>query len=252
MESVYQEIREMARAIASDFPEPSFYRELAAQHVTSRSFFETDTRVRMIHDRVCDVLADDFGHGMGHSRKVAIEAGTLVLVESVCLGLCETQTQRSLREAHCAGLLHDICRKEPDHAARGAEVAAVILQEYGFPEEAVQRICGAILRHEAFRACPDPASAKVSLLSGCLYDADKFRWGPDNFTHTVWAMLQCRSVPLEQFLQHYPDGVQGITKIRETFRTETGRCYGPEFIDTGLAIGAALYEALVRRYGKLL
>ena len=38
--------------------------------------------------------------------------------------------------------------------------------------------------------------------------------------------------------------MKGIEKIKETFRTATGKRYGPEFIDQGIAIGNAIYEEM--------
>jgi hypothetical protein len=38
--------------------------------------------------------------------------------------------------------------------------------------------------------------------------------------------------------------MKGIEKIKETFRTATGKRYGPEFIDQGLAIGNALFDEM--------
>ena len=84
------------------------------------------------------------------------------------------------------------------------------------------------------------------LLSDALYDADKFRWGPDNFTETLWAMIIPRGIPLRTLLPRFLPGIEGIRKIRESFRTATGREYGPDFIDRGLTIGRRLYEELTR------
>jgi hypothetical protein len=79
-------------------------------------------------------------------------------------------------------------------------------------------------------------------LSDCLYDADKFRMGPENFTHTVWEMLSFADVPLSVFMAEYPRGMEFLDRIRHTFRSPTGRVYGPKFIDLGLAIGRELYD----------
>jgi hypothetical protein len=38
--------------------------------------------------------------------------------------------------------------------------------------------------------------------------------------------------------------MKGIEKIKETFRTSTGRQYGPEFIDQGIMIGNSIYEEM--------
>ena len=87
-----------------------------------------------------------------------------------------------------------------------------------------------------------------SLLSDSLYDADKFRWGPDNFTDTLWRMVTFSHMPMSDFITHYPKGLEGLSRIRDTFRTPTGKIYGPEFIDLGLAIGKKLYEVILAEY----
>ena len=38
--------------------------------------------------------------------------------------------------------------------------------------------------------------------------------------------------------------MEGLSKIRQTFRTQTGKAYGPEFIDLGIAIGEELLEVI--------
>jgi len=42
--------------------------------------------------------------------------------------------------------------------------------------------------------------------------------------------------------------MKGIARIKDTFRTETGKVYGPEFIDLGLAIGEKIYRFLQERF----
>ncbi len=95
-------------------------------------------------------------------------------------------------------------------------------------------------------SAPADASAgrTAQLLSDALYDADKFRWGPDNFTETLWAMIAHRGIPLQALLPRLLPGIEGIGKIRDSFRTPTGREYGPDFIDRGLTIGRRLHAAL--------
>ena len=83
-----------------------------------------------------------------------------------------------------------------------------------------------------------------AMASDCLYDADKFRWGPDNFTDTLWDMISFYNPPLTKFMARYPRGMEGLEKIKATFRTPTGKKYGPQFIDLGQAIGQKLYEVI--------
>jgi hypothetical protein len=64
-------------------------------------------------------------------------------------------------------------------------------------------------------------------------------------------MVAYLQVPIPDFLERYPAGLDKIAKIKETFRSETGRCYGPRFVDTGLALGRQLYEILERDFRKV-
>ncbi|TYT74533.1 HD domain-containing protein [Desulfobotulus mexicanus] len=253
MQAIYYDIREMARAIVHGAPTPAFYSECAFFLEKSCIFFEKDAKVAGIRDKVMLLLAEDWGHGMGHSRKVAVEAGALIFMEGMAAGFREEAClDHLMRLAQCAGLLHDICRKEKNHAEKGAVVAGFILEEEGFSSKDVEAVCEAIRRHEAFRHYPEAEalSLNTDLLVNCLYDADKFRWGPDNFTHTVWDMLASARVPVSAFLKGYPQGIAGIARIRETFRSHSGRRFGPEFIDIGMGIAARVYVAILERYGR--
>ncbi len=51
--------------------------------------------------------------------------------------------------------------------------------------------------------------------------------------------------PLQTFVDHYPKGMALLKRIRETFRSQTGRRYGPQFIDIGLAIGDELFQVIL-------
>ncbi len=118
------------------------------------------------------------------------------------------------------------------------------------PEEEIDGICQAIRNHEAFvtpTACRRPS---FQLISDCLYDADKFRWGPDNFTATVWSMVAPVDIPLSVLLDHFIPSLGGIERIKSTFRTGTGRKYGPDFIDRGLQIGMLIYRRLCEEMGR--
>jgi hypothetical protein len=82
------------------------------------------------------------------------------------------------------------------------------------------------------------------MVSDALYDADKFRWGPENFSTTLWLMVSAHNTPIEALHQTFREKMRGIEKIKETFRTATGRRYGPEFIDQGITIGNVIYEEM--------
>lgn len=245
MDAVYLEIRAIARKIVARYPPPDFYRENPDEVRASRLFFKSDEAIVRLRKDMAGYLDDDFGHGMGHVEKVAIDAGTLVIIETRLAGQAENIVQRNLLLAQCAGLLHDICRKEKAHAEKGADTARDILKAYPLIPEEIAHVCSAIRNHEAFARLEQLPAQQACVVSDCLYDADKFRWGPDNFNHTIWDMVGFLNPPLEVFINHYPKGMALLKKIRDTFRSATGRRYGPQFIDMGIAIGEALYQEIL-------
>jgi hypothetical protein len=235
-------LRQKAREIAARQPQADFYRHFAHETAVSSHLFHTDAVVCRLHVHVAEAIENDYGHGMAHAQKVALDAGTLTIIEGRREGFSWEWIRERVRMAHCAGLLHDIERRQPDHARRGAEYARRVLSAYPFSRSQAADICTAIASHEAFGEPVSVSGRSGGLLSDCLYDADKFRFGPDNFTHTVWDMIEVAGVSLERFVARYNRGINFLEKIKETFRTPTGRRYGPQFIDLGLAIGDELYS----------
>jgi HD superfamily phosphohydrolase YqeK len=243
--AIYMRWRERARGIVARYPAATFYRREADAVAASQALLERDPLVRVIRDRVATRLEDDFGHGMAHALKVALDAGALMHIEARAVEP-PTALELRIRSAHCAGLLHDLARKQPNHAELGAAQAADLLRAFPVDAVDVEDICSAIRNHEAFRDTGGGDSRSGSLLSDCLYDADKFRWGPDNFTDTLWAMVAFSGLPVDQFLTLYPSAMERLARIKSTFRTPAGRRYGPEFIDLGLAVGEELYRVICR------
>jgi hypothetical protein len=174
---------------------------------------------------------------------VAVDAGAIILTE-LNGGPPAADAERLVLLAHLAGLLHDIKRAEKDHARAGAREASGILATFALKDSERSAITQAIANHEAFQIPDALADPLDQLLSDALYDADKFRWGPDNFTETLWAMLEARKASLAVALPHFPKGMQALLRIRETFRTPTGRDYGPDFIDLGMEVGRRFYEEM--------
>jgi len=248
MEALYKRIRTRARQIVSSFPTPDFYREKADAITMSGQLMAADPHISQLQKVVAPHLADDFGHGLQHADKVSLEAGALVLIEGRDHPWSQATIHRLVLLVQSAGLLHDIRRKKKDHAVKGARFAPQLLTTLPFNAQEVAQICLAIQNHEAFKETVDADSPQTKLISDCLYDADKFRWGPDNFTDTLWEMVSFLNPSLEQFLAHYPKGMQGLEKIKPTFRTPTGKQYGPQFIDIGIAIGEALYEVILDEF----
>jgi hypothetical protein len=240
-QTVIERLRQKARSIAAKQPRPAFYRDFSGEVRASGHHFHTDVVVCRLHAQVAQAIENDFGHGMLHARKVALDAGALVAIEGRRVSFSSGHVAERIRMAQCAGLLHDIQRRCEDHARQGALYAGKCLSAYPFSETEVSEICMAIANHEAFKTPQSMDTAGGRLLSDCLYDSDKFRFGPDNFTHTVWDMLEVSDIPLGRFADRYPRGIEFLERIKQTFRTPTGRIYGPQFIDAGLAIGEELY-----------
>lgn len=59
-------------------------------------------------------------------------------------------------------------------------------------------IVAATRNHEAFKEVLESENEVAKLISNSLYDADKFRRGPDNFTTTLWLMLDSNDMPVEK------------------------------------------------------
>ncbi len=244
----YLRIRRHARRIVARFPPPAFYDDFPVAVRLSQKFFTEDPRVSRLHAVVRELLEEDYGHGLTHAVKVTLDAGALAAIECLRGGWSRRGLCRRVRLAQMAGLLHDLRRKEPDHAAAGAETARLVLRRFALSASEAEDVAMAIRNHEAFRP-PDPLNTPSGkLISDCLYDADKFRWGPDNFTDTVWDMVAFAEMPLPEFMARYPRGMEMLARIEETFRTETGRRYGPDFIRTGLAIGWEIYRMIEEEF----
>ncbi len=242
LEGEYLEAQRISERIAAEMPPPLFYVERAREVEASRAAFEADPMVRESLAMV-EADADSFGHGISHVRKVAVDAGALMIIE-MDRERPEKERRRALLLAHLAGVLHDIRRMEPEHALRGAEEAAAFLERFGLEKGEREAIAQAIRNHEAFKPATRTEEPSMQLLSDALYDADKFRWGPDNFTQTVWMMVAPTKVPLAALLSNYRPSLEGILRIKDTFRTPTGQRYGPDFIDKGLEIGERVFAAL--------
>ena len=238
----YRRAIDLSRAIAIEIGTPRFYVERAQEVALSRKLFADEPMsaagLRIVAERdACP------GHGLMHVEKVAVDSGALVLIEEGGKAP-DARVRRLVLLAHLAGIFHDICRTEREHAARGAEEVKKLLPSFSLQNNECGDITHAIRNHEAFRPCRNPTGCASQLLSDVLYDADKFRWGPDNFTETLWAMILPRGIPLEKLLPRFLPGLEGIRQIRDSFRTPTGREYGPDFIDRGLTIGKRLHAAL--------
>jgi hypothetical protein len=179
-----------------------------------------------------------------------LEAGALAYIEGERLSLEESLRRESCLLAQIAGLLHDLRRGEKDHAKASASAASKVLQKVSISPKKEEYIFLAIANHEAFVEPKRIDSPVGQMISDALYDADKFRWGPDNFTQTLWQMLRSSRTSIPSLIRRFPKGMEGISSVKETFRTETGKIYGPEFIELGLKIGEKIYQFLQNRFSE--
>lgn len=251
METIYQTLKKRTQRIAAQYPVPSFYRRYAFEKSYSEDFFNKNKFVLSLKEVVSGYLGENLGHGFEHASKVSLDAGILVLVEARLAGFSRTAADRLLLLVQSAGLLHDISRTEADHSRRGAEAAREMLKARALEAWEIDDICRAIYNHEAFKETVAPPTRAGSIVSDCLYDADKFRWGTDNFSHTLWDMVRFSNVPIASFVAHFPKGMETLERIRATFRTRTGKRFGPDFIDIGTAIGRELYRVMGEEYHLL-
>jgi hypothetical protein len=64
-------------------------------------------------------------------------------------------------------------------------------------------------------------------------------------------MMSYHQVDIAELFGRFSWGVNGILRIRDTFRTNIGAQYGPEFIDLGVRIGKEIYQHLQRHLDSL-
>ena len=247
---IYDEMMGISRSIAASFPPPRFYASCAREIRASREMYRQDPLIDRCRTIVAPDLARNPSHGLGHADKVAIEAGALVLAEGARAGMEDSCIREAAALARVAGVLHDMRRGDEKHAASGADAARLVLESLGVSEKDRQCVVQAIANHEAFTEPKPTLSPLGGLVSNALYDADKFRWGPDNFTTTLWEMVRFTHTPMASLIPLFPAGMEGVRRIRGTFRSHTGRVFGPEFIDLGLSMGKRIYELLRRRFAQ--
>ena len=240
---IYPALKEKAAKAARRIGAPSFYRahkrELDRSH---KSFSESGLLMK------CRAYLDESkmhpAHGIRHCEKVAIEAGAILQIENAAVRPPAAASDDLMLCAQIAGLFHDIKRSEDNHTIKGSIEAERILGNFRIEERYKRYITAAIRNHEAFREVLASEDDEAKLVSDSLYDADKFRWGPDNFTTTLWLIVESADTPAEKLHATFLEKMEGIRRIKETFRTGTGRRYGPEFIDFGIEIGREIFHEM--------
>lgn len=241
--SIYQRLREKAVTTAERLGLPSFYAEHRSELEISSASFSRSELLRCCRARIDETRLHP-AHGLPHCEKVAIEAGALLLVENAVNS--GAGTEELLLCVQIAGLLHDITRTGKEHSITGSIEAERILEDFEIEKRHTRYISAAIRNHEAFKEVLRSEDESARLVSDALYDADKFRWGPDNFTTTLWLMVKASGTSSRTLHCSFKEKMAGIRRIKDTFRSETGKRYGPEFIDFGIEIGNEIYAEMER------
>ncbi|MGO9311852.1 MAG: hypothetical protein ACLQBD_20830 [Syntrophobacteraceae bacterium] len=246
-EAVWKLQREAER-IASKLPLPEFYKRFKAPIAVARKLFYNDPGALRLRGMIEPEYHEELGHGIFHCTRVSIDCAALILIETDGDRMKPVAIERLMLLGIYAGLLHDISRDEQNHAECGAKKAEKILPAFFLSKDEIACISNAIRNHEAFAPAAELDHEWAQLVSDCLYDADKFRWGADTFTHTLWHMMDHQALSPQGIIDKFPWGMSGTVRIIETFRTPTGRQYGPEIIETGMEIGKGIYRYLLRHY----
>ncbi|SPF44475.1 conserved hypothetical protein [Syntrophobacter sp. SbD1] len=249
MNEVISKLQQEAQRIASKHPLAEFYTRFKAQIAISRRLFYNHREAVRLREMLGPGYNEALGHGLFHSTRVSIDCATLIHIETGGDRMKPIAVERLMLIGIYAGLLHDICRDEQNHAKCGAEKAESILGDFSLSKDEIDCVSNAIRNHEAFTPLEDASERQwVQLVSDCLYDADKFRWGSDTFTHTLWHMMDSQALSPREIIEKFPWGMSGTVRIMETFRTPTGRQFGPEIIETGMEIGKEIYRYLLQHY----
>ena len=246
---IYKKLQETARSMAAALPEPALYRECRDAIQQADGIMQGCNLIERCR-RKLDEASLECAHGICHCEAVARDASAIVIIEGRIRSLSQNEIELLGMAAGVAGLLHDIKRREEDHARLGSIEAEKILQGMGVDPDFTRYVTEAIRNHEAFKDINSSSDWAAKLVSDALYDADKFRWGPENFTTTLWLILESKATPAEILHRIFMEKMKGIEKIKGTFRTSTGRRYGPEFIDQGIKIGTAIFQELSALLGK--
>lgn len=242
-QTIYSRLRQTAVRAAEVLGEPSFYPSHKAEVEISRESFKTGSLIKKCMSYI-DELSMDAGHGLSHAEAVAFDAGTIIQIEAKNQDIGRGLISELVVYVQIAALLHDIKRKEKNHTVAGSNEAKKILNDFLIEDRYKRYIVAAIRNHEAFKELLESEDELAKLISDSLYDADKFRWGPDNFTTTLWLLLNASDMSVEKLYEKFLNSLKYIESIKATFRTRTGRTYGPEFIDMGVIIGQAIYKEM--------
>lgn len=265
MDKRFSDFKHQARDLAAEIGRPRFERDYALRLSCARDMFFEHPMVLRLQEDLLPFLYDDYGHGVEHAKRVALDTATIVLAEAEVLGLDMGMARRLALLGELSGLLHDVCRVETDHPRRGAELARMILAEYELSNAEVEAIALSVKVHEEFRPAPElrpellpdqrqgdvrHEDSSTVLLAAALHDADIFRWGPDFFVTTLWEICDYEDWSNEEILSRFEPAMEHIRSLGATLRTSVGRTYGPEILDIGLRLAPRILVQARRALGQ--
>ncbi|MDD2220114.1 MAG: hypothetical protein PHS63_08570 [Desulfoplanes sp.] len=241
--NIFEQLKNESKKLAAEYL-PDFYNDFATQHRRSKDLFFTNT---LIGQCKADVLPffknpERTTSAVEHAKKVAIDAGTLVLADGQ--GWSVQHIKRLALLAQIAGLFHDICGQSSEHAQQSAEYARQVMHGYPLSEREKDMVAFAIRNHETARPEIKRDDHAYQRVSNAVYDADKFRWGADTVSTAQWEICATDTCSREKILTHFSESIRKIQSITSTFRTRTGQQYGPQFVKQGLTIAAHIHGSL--------
>jgi hypothetical protein len=248
MNEVTNRLQREAERIAARHRAPDFYIRFRAPMALARRLYFSHGEVVALREYVTPLLQESLGHGLFHCSRVGLDAATIICVEMEAARVERGRIDRLMVLGLMAGLLHDISRGEENHAEAGALEAEKVLARFSLTDDEIRSVARAIRNHEAFTIPTRSRRPAFQLLSDSLYDGDKFRWGRDTFTHTLWHMMSHQGLTPRELIEKFPWGMSGIVRIVDTFRSTTGKHFGPEIIENGVAIGREIYRYLLQNY----
>ncbi len=143
-----------------------------------------------------------------------------------------------------AGLLHDATRLDEDGEAKAAELSRSILAQYPLTDEERDIIARAIRDHEIRDGYIPPCDPRAALLSAALYDADKFRYGPDIYVTSLWEFCDYEDMPTPHALKCLSAAENRLPELSGTFRSRPGRSFGEEHLECGARLMPHLTDNL--------
>ena len=108
-----------------------FNTELSRAFSLSRNIFDTHPTVSDLRFYVTGRLEEDFDMDFSTPPRW-LWTLELMIAEGGRIGLSTKVARRCAVTVQCASLLHDLKRKEPNHAVKGAAHAAVLLEALSF------------------------------------------------------------------------------------------------------------------------